>query len=228
MPHPHQSFIDEFAISIKHLVPLTPKDIVDEAKALHTDLLSDENATEKQIHQALTLIGRKEYPYRKAYMELCQTDEEKRLQELVFERIDDAIVKKITEMTRHGVVLDEYMKSDLFEEQLDGDERYQVEQAVLLADEVLDTQCEQRAVKRKESYEELVAKHKDESERLQAKIDRLRQMGQEDPKWLGEINSVADRLEEGWSIVEKDPSEEEVDKEIEYWNTVLHEEEQQG
>ena len=228
MPHPHQSFLDEFAIAIKHLVPLTPKEIVLEAKKLHAELSADENATEKQIHQALTLIGRKEYPYRRAYMELCQSDEEQRLQSLVFERVDPAIVKKITEMTVHGVVLEEYMKSDLFEEQLDGDERYQVEQAVLLADEVLDTQCEQRAETRKTSYEELVAKHRADATRLQGKIDRLRAMGGEDPKWSGEINSVCDKLEEGWSVVETDPTEEEIDKEMEYWNTVLHEEAEQG
>ena len=62
MPHPHQSFLDEFNISIKHLVPLTPDEITEEAKALHKELSADEGASEKSIHQALSLIGRKEYP----------------------------------------------------------------------------------------------------------------------------------------------------------------------
>lgn len=226
MPHPHQSFLDEFNISIKHLVPLTPDKIVVEAKSIHKELSEDEKATEKQIHQALSLVGKKEYPYRKAYTELCQGDEEQRLQKEVFERIDPSIAKKILEMTRHGVMLEEYMRSDLFEEQLEPDERYQLEQAILLADEVLDNQCEQRAENRKVAYEDLVKVHKERADLLQGKIDQLRAMGEGDAKWEGEINTIADRLEEGWSVVERDTNEEEVLKEIEYWNTVLHEDDE--
>lgn len=226
MPHPHQSFLDEFKISIDKLVPLTPKEVIDEAWKLHQELLADENATEKQIHQALSLVGRKEFPYRKAYEELCAGDEEQRLQKLVFERLDEKLAKKIQEMTQHGVILDEYVKSDLFEEQLDGDERYQVQQAILLADDVLDNQCDDRAKKRAEDYQKLVDKWTQEAARLQGMIDNLRQMGAGDPKWGPEINSVCNRLEEGWSIVEQDPSEEEIKKEIEYWTTVLTEDEE--
>lgn len=225
MPHSHQSFLDEFKIAIDKLVPLTPAEIKDEAKKLHKELSENEASTEKQIHQALSLIGRKEYPYRKAYDELCAGDEEQRLQKAVFERLDEKLIKKIQEMTSHGVILEEYVKSDFFEEQLTGEERYQIEKAILLADEVLDNQCGERAKKRKETYEQLVENWKKESDRLQAMIDRLRTMASEDATQAGEINSVCDRLEEGWSIVETDPSEEEIKKEIEYWNTVLHEEE---
>ena len=67
----------------------------------------------------------------------------------MFERLDDEVKKKIQNMTKHGVILEEYVKSSLFEEQLDPDERYQVEQAILLADEVLEHQCDDRAKKGK-------------------------------------------------------------------------------
>ncbi|MDA0208465.1 MAG: hypothetical protein O3B64_03635, partial [bacterium] len=167
MPHKHQAFLDEFKISIDNMVPLTPPELLEEAKKLHAELSSSEETNEKQIHQALSLIGRKEYPYRKAYVELCAGDEENRLQEAVFERLDDEVKKKIQNMTKHGVILEEYVKSSLFEEQLDPDERYQVEQAILLADEVLEHQCDDRAKKRKESYDELVKKHQGEVDRLQ-------------------------------------------------------------
>ena len=206
------------------MVPLTPKEVVDEAKALHAELLANEDATEKQIHQALSVIGRKEYPYRKAYDELCAGDEEQRLQAAVFDRLEDDVKKKIQEMTSHGVILEEYVASPLFEEQLEGDERYQVEQAILLADEVLDNQCDDRAHKRKTDYETLVKKHTEEAEKLQGQINQLRAMAGEDPKWTAEIEGAAARLEEGWAITEKDPSEVEITKELEYWNTVLHEE----
>lgn len=226
MAHPHQSFLAEFKIAIDKVVPLTPQEVIDEAKKLHEELSANEDATEKQIHQALTLIGRKEYPYRKAYLEICAGDEEQRLRTAVMERLDDNVKKKVEEYTEHGVLLDDLIKSDLFESQFEGDERYQVEQAILLADEVLDKQCDERAHSRQKEFDTLVAKWTEEAARLQGLIDQLRGMGAEDAKWAGEINSVCDKLEEGWSIVEQDPKEEEIKKEIEYWNTVLHEEDE--
>ncbi|EKD47276.1 MAG: hypothetical protein ACD_66C00138G0001, partial [uncultured bacterium] len=226
MTHPHQSYLDEFKISMDKLVPLTPPEIAEEALKIHKELSEDINATEQQIHQALSLIGRKEFPYRKAYNELCAGDEEQRLQQLVMERIDEDVKKKLQDVTRHGVMLDDYVASSMFEDQLNPQERLQIEQAILLAEETLDHQCDERAHKRQAQYEELVDRWTKEATRLQSLINNLRAMGDEDPKWKGEVNSVCDRLEEGWSIVERDPSEEEVKKELEYWNTVLHETEE--
>lgn len=224
MPHPHQSYLDEFKIAIDNLVPMTPPEIIEEAKNLHRELSEDENASLKQIHQAMTLIGRKEFPYRKAFEELCAGDEEQRLQELVFERLDEDLVKKLEEVTAHGVILDDFVKSKMFEDELTAEERYQIQQAILLADDILENQCDERAHKRRQKYEELVGTWQKEAERLQEMIDQLRAMAKGNPKWTGEINSICDRLEEGWSVVEKDPKEEEIKKEIEYWATVLSEE----
>jgi len=228
MPHPHQSYLDEFKIAIDKLVPLMPDEKIKEAQDLHAELLADEDTTEKQIHQALTLVGRTEFPYRKAYIELCAGDEEKRLREIVFERLDDKVKKKVEEMTEHGVLIEDLVKSKLFEEQFDGDERLQISNAILLADDVLDKQCDERAHSRQTQYEDLVKRWTTEATRLQGLIDQLRAMAQEDKKWSGEINSICDKLEEGWSIVEKDPQEEEIIKEIEYWNTVLHEDQEEA
>lgn len=224
MSHPHQSYLDQFALAIKKFIPLVPKHIQEEAKKLHEELSADENASEKHIHQALVFIGRQEYPYRKAYEELCASDEEKRLQDVVFGRIEESLKKKLQEYTSHGVVLEEFVKSRLFEEQLTGEERYQVQQAILLADEVLDHQCDERAQKRKETFDELVAKYKAQVLKWQGMIDEMRRLGEEDKKWKDEIESVAMRLEEGWSITEKDPTEEEIVKELAYWKAVVNEE----
>lgn len=223
MAHPHQSFLDEFKIGIDKLVPLTPPEVVEEAKKLHAELLADENVNENAIHQALVAIGRKEFPYRRAFHELCASDEEQRLQGLVFERLDESLAKKLKEVTSHGVILEDFVKSKMFEEQLTAEERYQVSNAILLVDDLLKNQCDERAHERKATYEKLVEKWKKEEDRLQGMIDDLRKLALPNPKWTDEINSICDRLEEGWSVTEKDPQEEEIKKEIEYWNTVLHE-----
>jgi|GEM_PF-637804 len=221
--HPHQSFLDEFQIAIDKLVPLTPGEHVEEAKSLHKELSDNHETSQKQIHQALSVVGRKEYPFRKAYHEICAGDEEQRLQKAAFEHMEPAVRKKVEGVTKHGVLLDDLVRSKMFEESFGGDERYQIEKAILLADEVVDTQCDDRAHKRKQQFDDLVNNWHSEAERLQGMISSLRRMGEESPEWQAEIHTTCDRLEEGWSVVERDPTEEEIIKEIEYWNTVLHE-----
>lgn len=225
MPHPHQYLLQEFKISIDKLVPLTPEDIINEAKKLYDELSANEAATEKQVHDALVYVGRKEFPYRKAYEELCAGDEEKRLQLAIIERLDPKVWEKIHEVTHHGVNVVDFVNSRLFEERLSSDERYQVEQAILLAHDVLNKQCNERAAERKATYEELVERWQKEEERLQGLIETLRSFAERDAKWKDEILGKAAQLEEGWSIVERDPTEEEITKEIEYWSTVLAESE---
>lgn len=225
MSHPHVYLLQEYKISIDRLVPLTPKDVIEEAHKLYDELLANENATEQQIRQALVYIGKKEYAYRMAYHELCASDEEVRMQKIVLGRLEPEVCTKIEEMTKHGVHILDYVNSKLFEEQLSSDERYQVEQAILLAHDELNKQCDDRARERKETYEQLVVKWKTHEDKLQALIDQLRGMAERDPKWKDEIVDKASQLEEGWSIVERDPEEEGIRKEIEYYQTVLEQEE---
>ncbi len=226
MSHPHEYLLKEFHISIQKLVPLTPSEILAEAQTLYDELAASEQSTEKQIHDALVYVGRKEYPYRKAYHELCAGDEEQRMQHLVFERLDAAVKTKVEAVTQHGVHVLDYMNSRLFEEQLAPDERYQLEQAILLAHDALNSQCNERAVNRKKTYADLVVSWQTEQSRLQAKIDVLKSLAEREDKWRDEILGRVSELEEGWSVVERDPTEEEITKEIEYWTTVLSENEE--
>lgn len=223
MAHSHEYLLQEYKICIDKLVPLTPPAVVEEAKKIYDELHGNENCTEEQIKQALIHVGRKEFPYRKAYIELCASDEEQRLQKLVFDRLEPEVREKIENVTKHGVHVLDYVDSKLFEEQLSGDERYQVEQAILLAHDALDKQCDERAHERRKNYEELVARWTAEEARLQGLINQLRGMAEHDAKWKSEIEGKAEQFEEGWSVVERDPTEEEITKEIEYWSTVLEE-----
>lgn len=228
MSHPHEYLLQEFKISIDKLVPLTPNAVTVEAHALHDELAANENATEKQIRDALVYIGKKEFPYRKAYHELCAGDEEQRLQKLVFDRLDTSVSAKVSAVTTHGVHVLDYVNSRLFDEQLTADERYQVEQAILLAHDSLDKQCNERASARKQTFEELVVRWQAEQARIQGLIDTLKGFAERDGKWRDEVLGRVAQLEEGWSVVERDPTEEEITKEIEYWTVVFAENEDDG
>lgn len=227
MPHPHDYFLKEFQCAIEKMRHYAPAEVVTEAQKMHDDLLANPDATEMQIHFALSEIGKKEFPYRKAYHDLCASDEEQRLQSLVFERLDEAVKQKVMEHTKHGVLIDHYVKSKLFEEELTPEERLQIENAVLLAEDVLNSQCDDRAGKRHGQFEELIAKWTAQRDRLQKMIDTLRAMASKGGKWREDILASVNRLEESWSVAEQQVSEEDIKKEVEYWDTVLHEVEEE-
>ncbi len=228
MPHPHEYLLQEFKISIDKLVPLTPPEVTEEAHKFYDELALDEGATDKQIRQALVLIGRKEYPYRKAYVELCARDEEQRLQVEILKRLAGPIGDKVKRMTESGVHVMDYVNSKLFERELEATERYQVEQAILLAHDVLNQQCEQRAKERQQNFEALVAHWQAEQARLELMINQLRGLAERDLTYADEIRNKADQFDEGWSVVERDPLEEELKQEIAHYTMVLEEAEQQG
>jgi len=225
MSHPHEYLLNEYKLSIEKLVPLTPNELVLEANKIYNELMANESATERQILQALILIGKKEYPYRKAYQELCASDEEKRLEESAYNKLDAELAAKIKKVTEHGVHLTDYVKSKLFESDLSADERLRVENAILEAHDIVGRQCDERAHERQQNFNQLVEHWTKEQERIQGAIDHLRSMASRDERWKAEITGKTDQFEEGWSIVERDPVEDEIMKEIENWSTVLEEEE---
>lgn len=223
MSHPHQYLLDEYRISINKLVPLTPPDVREEAERLYAELSGNEHASERQIQQALVEVGKKEYPYRKAYEALCATDEEKRFEEAAFAKIDAPIAEKIRAVTSHGVHLTDYVNSKLFETQLEPDERYHVEQAVLAAHDVINRQCDERSHARQESFSSLVAEWSTKRDEIQRLINELRSMAERSPELAGEILGKADAFEEGWSIVSRDPEEREVREALASFATQLEE-----
>lgn len=223
MSHPHQYLLDEYRLSLEKLVPLTPPEVTEEARRLEKELSENEHATERQIHQALVEIGKKEYPYRKAYEALCATDEEKRFEIAAFKNMDAVVAEKVKAVTDHGVHLSDYVKSKLFEAQLTGDERYHVEQAILAAHDVVNKQCDERASERQENFETLVKDWTAKRDEIQRLIDELRNMASRSPELAGEILAKADALEEGWSIVSRDPDEREVREALASFATQLEE-----
>ena len=223
MSHPHQYLLDEYRLSLEKLVPLTPPEVIEEAQRLDKELSGNEHATERQIQQALVEIGKKEYPYRKAYQALCATDEERRLEEAAFAKIDGEIAEKVRAVTAHGVHLSDYVNSKLFESQLTSDERYHVEQAILAAHDVINKQCDDRASERKENFETLVKEWSAKRDEIQRLIEELRNMASRSPELAGEIHAKADAFEEGWSIVSRDPEEKEVREALASFATQLEE-----
>lgn len=221
MDHPHGYLLSEFRIAIDKLVPLAPRELHDEAEKIYAELAGDMAATERQISQAMAHIGRKEYPYRKAYQEICAGDEEQRLQKAALNLLEGDIKEKVEKVTAHGVSIHDYANSKLFERDLAPEERYRVEQAILQAHDAVNRQCDERAKERQTNFEALVQRWREHETKVQTLINHLRELADRAPEYASEIRAKADELEEGWSVVERDPTEEAVRAEIAHYAEVI-------
>ncbi len=222
MDHPQQRLLDEFSRVIEHLVPLTPENIKEEAVQWLVELSRNPHATERQIHQALIALGKKEFPYRKAYEALCGTDEEQRFSEAVFHHLPHDLADRIREITKHGVHITDYVQSPLFLK-LPDDERYLVEQALHDAHDVVNRQCGERAEHRGLKFSELVTLWTKKRDVMDGLIVALREMATRDPQHSEEILEKAALFEQGWSVLAKDPEEKEIRSAIASFAQVLEE-----
>jgi len=223
MPHPHASLLKEFQIAIDHIVPSVPKEIRAEAQKLHDALLKNEDASEEEIEAALAQVGIAEYPHRKASQEIAGKLEEQTRLALVLEHVDETVRAMLKKHLDAGVPLVEIVRSSLFETELTPEQRYQVEDALLDAADHVREELAKAIDPSSEKYLKLVERWRAHAATIEEKIQELEKLAAKDPKWKEEIQNKAARFREGFSVTERDPELEEVEKEIEYWKDTLGE-----
>lgn len=220
--HPNQSMLDEFQFAIHHFVSTLPDQIKKQAQELHDKLLANENATEDDLKQVFYEIGVKEYPYRKAYEELTSSVAEPQIKVLVIDHVDEKVRSLIKPHLDSGVTLAELVSSDFFTEQLTPEQRYQVEDGILVAKSKLADQMKHHVSGHQAQYDELVAKWTKQAEAIEAALQKLEAMSQKgDENQKQEIINKTQRYREGFLVTEKDPELPEIQKEIEYWQETL-------
>lgn len=223
MLHPHQAFLDELAFAIRHFVPTLPTEIKNEAEAELERMKSNPEVDEKTISDAFHEIGVREFPYRRAYIELTHGKAENEMNALVLEHVEPNVREIIKPHLDSGVSLDELVSSEMFLAQLTKEQQYQVEDGILVARSKLADQLKEHVTSQSETYNQLVEKWKAETQKIQEAITKLEAFASEgDENQRREILDKAVRYREGFLITERDPDLKEIEKEIEYWQDTFH------
>jgi len=218
--------LDEFQYAIKHFVPTVPLKVKEEAQKIHKDLLADETADVETIKLAFHDIGKKEFPHRRAYDELTHTSAEAKMVEMVLDHVDEAVRAMIKPHLDSGVGLDDVVKSDLFEGKMTPEQRYQIEDGILVAKEKLGDALQSEVSEHSEEYKKLVEKWSANADEIEAKISELEAMSsQANENQKEEIHGKVMRYKEGFLLTEQDPDIKEIKKEIEYWEDTFNPEE---
>ncbi|MDG1950380.1 MAG: hypothetical protein P8J32_06240 [bacterium] len=226
MSHPHQSMLEELSIAIKQFVPTIPGELKTLAESRLAEMTENTAMDEKAIQKVFYEIGVQEYPHRRAYTELTHSSAEQKMKDMVTEHVDDDVRAIIKTHLDAGVSLEALIASDIFENELDAKQRYQVTDGILVATQKLAEVLKEEAGSDADAYKKLVDKWTKQAEGIEAAIQKLEQLsegGTEEQQ--SEIKSKAARFREGFLVTEHDPELEHVQKEIEYWTDTFAEEE---
>ncbi len=216
--HPFNSLLNEYRYAVRHFVPTLPKEIKQEGVDALERLSADMQADEAQIKKVFYEIGVKEFPYRRAYQELTAGKAAPHLKAMVLEHVDETVRSVIKPYLDSGVGIEELVKSELFEKELTPEQRYQVEDGILVASSKLAEMLKGQVSAEEASYELLVEKWKKHAGEIQKAIDELEALAsQGNENQRAEIKDKVARYREGFLITETDPELQEIKKEIEYW-----------
>jgi hypothetical protein len=167
--------------------------------------------------------GRAEYPHRQAFLELTTQTRLEKVKEIVLEHVDENVKAKLEEILASGANIEEITRSKIFEEKFTAEERYQIEDGFMDAEEHVKEDLKKQSEVESEKYNQLVKKYEEQRDEIEKQISILRAMASHDKKWKDEILSKAEMFEEGWLATMPDPELETVKKEIEYWQGVFGE-----
>ena len=144
---------------------------------------------------------------------------------MFLDNVDETVRAVIKPHLDVGVSLEELVSSDLFTEQLDPKQRYQVEDGILVAKDKLAESLKKQVGDQAQTYNEFVQKWKKYAQDMVKAIDELERFAQGgDENQQAEIIGKATRFREGFLVTEPDPELEIIKKEIEYWQDLFSEE----
>jgi len=217
-----QALINELEFGINHLPPSVPEDIVAEIKIKFAELKNlGDKVNEETVENVVTEIGKMEWPYRRAYHRLVQSCCTQTEFQMMMGKLSPKTKKKFETIGGKDAPLQEVLKSKVFEEKLSPEEWYEIQEAALNAKLEMAEYMKKYIESRKEEFEKYVQEEKQEQKKLEDAIDTLRGMASIDEHWGPDILSSVQQAELGWSIIEPDVSLGDIQKDIEYWQTVL-------
>lgn len=183
------------------------------------------------IQKTIVALGKDSWAYRKAYEDMYKRYGRSSEEAFLLDNLDEAVRQKYERYIHEGgklqyipmVKTEEqlYQKSP-FERYFNSEEKFAIEQALLIATDYARAEIEQLVtMHKKDEYKQLVKDYTAMQEQMAAKIDELRSLASVDPKWEPAIKDRVRTIEEGWSVVEQGTDLAELEHETEHWKGML-------
>jgi hypothetical protein len=183
------------------------------------------------IQVAIAELGKDSWPYRKAYEEMYANYGRSSEESFLLDNLDRGIREKYERFLHEGGKInhienaksaEDLMRASPFERYFTPEEKFAIEQALLLAREAARQEINDLVTAKKTpEYEKLVGEYQAKQSRIEEKIEALRQISDVSSRWQPVIVDRLKTLEEGWSVIEQGLNEALLDRELEYWHGTL-------
>ncbi len=221
--HPHKFTLDLLE-QVINLAPLWfPPAEHDSLKNDLTRLEQDINISKEDIEHTILKVGKAIWPYRRALFDLHQRYGQPLEEQHLQERAPDALKPKLEEYFREGGTPDDLERGALpFESIFNPEEKQILVDLMLQVHDELMTQFQHECVsQRRDECHNLVDHYHDEQATIEHLIERLRTMAIDSPDWSGEILEKINAFEDGWSLLDREVTREEVEKTLEFYHDLI-------
>lgn len=229
--HPYRYTLDLFRWALDRLPPGFPGRRHDEYDRQWRNFAVQPEIDYEDIQQSISTLGKESWPFRMAYEEMYRVYGRSSEEAHLLERLDMVLRAKFEQFLHEGGKLnhiasaksgEELWKAAPFEHFFTPEEKYSLSEALVLAREAARREIVELCVgAKKEEYERLIGKYRRRQGLISDKIEELRSLAGVSGKWQSEIDDQVRHIEEGWSIVERQPDVAELDKLLEYWKGTL-------
>ncbi len=222
--HPCQFTLNLIAEMIEKAPITFPAEKKEKMKKKQADFLKDKKIACSKVEEAIAEFGKEIWPYRKSWEEMYEKYGRPHEAEYFEKNLPKELHDKYfsCKVKGGGHCLREYRMCGLMEKCFSPDEKFFLNETVISTLSQTKEEVNKLILgEKKEEYQKLFEKWGAEQKAMVAKIEELKRIANENPKWRAEILDKVKTIEQGWSIVEQDINLKDIEQVVDFYRGVI-------
>lgn len=191
----------------------------------YQNLLANQQISRTEIEEKIIAFGKEIWPYRTTFQKMLDRYGHGKEEALLGQELNPELHNKFQAFIKDGGCLDDFRKGTVLEETFTSEEKFALGQAMLnIRSRILselETACQNEKAA---EFNELLEENKKIRDRWVEKINILKGLAKQSPKWEAEIKERARAFEESFSFIEKSYNEEDLANAVDYYHDIIAEE----
>lgn len=222
MPHKYQSTINIVKEVIHKLPCVFPQERHQEMENVIAAFERNPEAKFSEIETKLIEFGTELWPYTEAHGAFHKIHGAALERKLLGEKLSPSARVELEKFVKEGGDIESVRQGDKFEHFFSPDIRAEIIEAELAAhDQVHDAMEKLMEGERRADFDALLRKYQDQLAAISAKINELEKLADRSAQWHDEILDKVKTFREGFAYVERPPSLDDVNREIEYYVDIM-------
>ncbi|MDP3244652.1 MAG: hypothetical protein Q8M83_03265 [bacterium] len=187
-------------------------------------LLANQQVGQTEIEEKIVEFGKEIWPYRLAFEKIHNRYGHGKEEEMALAALPPEMQNKFQAFVKDGGCLEDFRKGTVLEQTFTPEEKFILGQTVINIRHRVNVELKTACQKEKATeFNELLEENKKTLVRLNDKINILKGLAGQSPKWEAEIKERVRAFEESFSFIEKSYGEEDIDNAVDYYRGVIEE-----